>query len=332
MDFLLFANSGNQELARELLVQLQMIPGFKGTQLGETKLSFHADGEPFVEIYDNVRRRQCIVLGCIAGNGSRSVNDYAMETFVLLDALNRADANVDVLLLPYFPYARQDRRKGEKTDRTAISAVLFVALLKVAAPIGRVCAVEPHDAHIEGSFFRPSFDRVPVIHLFAEHVKWLCPDTDSIVVVSPDRGGWERASALASAIGTPRPIAWVDKRRPAPGEVKVHQLIGDVKDMDVVIVDDMIDTAGSLVKAAEVLTEQGAKKIVACAVHGLFNRDAIKRIEHSRIERVIVTNSVEQKPAAISCRKIRVIPIGELLAQAVRILETGESLRSLGKK
>lgn len=329
MEPLLFANSGNKELVDDVLARLQATDGFHETRLGRMHLDFHPDGEPFVEIFDNVRRRQCIVVGCIAANGSHSVNDHAMETFVLLDALKRADANVDVLALPYLPYARQDRRKGGETDRTAITSKLFAKLLTIASPIGRVCAVEPHDVHVEG-FFPCPFDRVPSIHLFTDPVKRLL-DTNSIVAISPDRGGWERAGALSTNVGTPRLIGWVDKRRPAPGQAKAHQLIGDVKGLNAVIVDDMIDTAGTLCEAARLLKENGAERIIACGVHGLFNGSAIERIMKSPIERVFVTNSVEQKPAARACEKITVIPIGDLLAQAVRRMVTGESLRTIGK-
>ena len=332
MDLLLFANTGNPRLVEDLLDELSDIPTFSGCHQAEMKLRFHADDEPYVEIIDNVRRgegRKCIVVGCIARSEKRSVNDHAMEMFVLLDALKRADAEIEVLILPYLPYARQDRRRGETTDRTAITAELFARLLNQAAPC-RVCVVEPHTVYIEG-FFDSPVDRIPVIHEFVPHVRQAFTETDKICVVSPDRGGWERASALAGMLSTPHPIAWIDKRRTAPGEAKALQLVGEVNGLDAVLIDDMIDTAGSICEAAEVLHKEGARRILVCAVHGLFNGAALRRLDESAIERIIVTSSILQRQEVVEHGKIEVIPIGYLLAQAIHRLMAGESLRTLGK-
>jgi ribose-phosphate pyrophosphokinase len=332
MDLLLFANSGNPNLVNNLLEELSDIPTFSGCRRADMKLKFHADDEPYVEIVDNVRRgqgRKCIVVGCIARSDKRSVNDHAMEMFVLLDALKRADAEIEVLILPYLPYARQDRRRGETTDRTAITAELFARFLNQAASC-RVCVVEPHTVYIEG-FFDSPVDRIPVIHEFVPHIKQAFTETEKICVVSPDRGGWERASALANMLGTPHAIAWIDKRRTAPGEAKALQLVGEVKDLDAVLIDDMIDTAGSLCEAAETLHKEGARRILVCAVHGLFSGTALDKIGQSSVERIIVTSSVLQGQEVMKHPKIEVIPIGYLLAQAIHRLMAGESLRTLGK-
>ncbi len=330
MGYLIFANSSNNALVEDLFAHLRTVNGFADCELGKMDLAFHADGEPFVEILTNVRRRNCIVIGCIASNGDRSVNDFAMETFVMLDALKRADAKIDVLLLPYLPYARQDRRKGKATHRTSITAVLFAELLSKAATLNRVCAVEPHDVRIEG-FFSCPFDSIPVIHLFVPYVKRLFPDMTNVCAVSPDRGGVERASILATYLGTPLPMAWIDKRRLAPGLAKAQQLVGDVRGRDVVMIDDMIDTAGSLIEAATMIADHGARRILACGVHGLFNGPAYDRIATSPIERVFVTSSLSPRCPTQSCAKIEVIPLGDLLAHAIHCLTSGESLRSLGK-
>lgn len=332
MDVLLFANSSNADLVWELLLQLKKNPTFSHSRLADVTLKFHADREPFVEIKNNVRRgreRRCIVVGCIASDDLGSVNDHAIETLVLLDALRRADAEIEALILPYLPYARQDRRKGEVTDRTAITAELFARLLNCTAPLRRVCAVEPHDVHIEG-FFQCPFDRIPVLQVFVEPVLKIFTDPERICVVSPDRGGWERASAFATALQTPRPIAWIDKRRPRPGEAKAHQLVGEVKGLDVVLMDDLIDTAGSLCESAAILERHGAARTLACAVHGLFSDQAVERIEKSGIERIFVSSSVKQKPVVLANQRFQVIPLGDLLAQAIHRLLEGESLRSLG--
>lgn len=333
MDLLLFTTTSNQTLVEDLLEELKGIPTFSKSRLAKMVLKFHPDKEPFVEIHDNVRRgqrRRCIVVGNLSSDECGSVNDHAIELFVLLDALKRADAKIEVLILPYLPYARQDRRRGKDTDRTAITAALFAHLLDEVAPYRRGCFVEPHDARIEGFFKRP-FERIPVIHVFADPILKIFDDPGKIVAVSPDRGGFERASALATMLGTPHPIAWVDKRRTGPGEAKALQLVGEVKDLDAVLIDDMIDTAGTLCEAVDKLREEGARRIVVCAAHGLFNGQAIERIEKSGLERIFVTSSVAQKPAALNCRKITTIPIGGLLAGAIHRLLAGESLRELGK-
>lgn len=333
MDLLLFATSSNQELVADLLEELRDIPTFSKSRLARMQLQFHADKEPFVEIKDNVRRgqrRKCIVMGNVASDENGSVNDHVMELFVLLDALTRADAKIEIVIIPYLPYARQDRRRGKDTDRTAISAALFAHLLDRVAPYRRGCFVEPHDARIEGFFKRP-FERIPVIHVFVEPIRRVFDDSEKIVVVSPDRGGFERASALAGMLGSPHPIAWVDKRRTGPSEAKALQLVGEVKDLDAVLIDDMIDTAGTLCEAVTKLREEGARRIAVCAVHGLFNGTALERIGQSDIDRIFVTSSVAQKPGTDKRAQITVIPIGGLLAQAIHRLLAGESLREMGK-
>lgn len=332
MGLLLFANSGNPSLVNDLLNELRENPTFADCRPADMRLKFHADDEPYIEIIDNVRGgqgRKCIVVGCVARSEKRSVNDHAMELFVLLDALRRADAEIEVLILPYLPYARQDRRKGSDTDRTAITAELFARFLNQAAPC-RVCVVEPHTVYIEG-FFDTPVDRIPVIHEFIPHIGQAFTETERICVVSPDRGGWERASALAGMLGTPHPIAWIDKRRTAPGEAKALQLVGEVRDLDTLLIDDMIDTAGSLCEAVEVLHKEGARRILVCAVHGLFSKPALERIDSSPLERIIVTSSVLHSKAVVDHPKIDVIPIGGLLAHAIHRLMAGESLRTLGK-
>jgi ribose-phosphate pyrophosphokinase len=333
MDLLIFATSSNMPLVDDLLDELKEIPTFSKSRLAKMALKFHPDKEPYVEIHDNIRRgqrRKCVVIGNISSDENGSVNDHAMELFVLLDAIKRADAKIEILLLPYLPYARQDRRRGKETDRTAITAALFAHLIDTVAPYRRGCFVEPHDDRIQGFFKRP-FERIPVIHTFVEPILSIFDNPDKIVVVSPDRGGFERASALATMLGTPHAIAWVDKRRTGPGEARALQLIGEVKDLDAVLVDDMIDTAGTLCEAVNKLREEGARRIVVCAAHGLFNGNALERIETCGLEKIFVTSSVAQKPETLACGKVKVIPIGALLASAIHRLLAGESLRALGK-
>jgi len=332
MELLFFANSSNKVLVEDLLDKIRLIPTFRHSRLADMALRFHPDMEPFVEIKDNVRRgqgRKCIVVGCIATDSLGSINDHAMETLVLLDALKRADAEIEALILPYLPYARQDRRKGETTDRTSITSALFADMLACAAPC-RVYVVEPHAICIEG-FFAGPMDRIPVIHVFVEPLRRRLTDPQKICVVSPDRGGWERASALATLLGTSHPIAWIDKRRSAPGKAKAYQLVGDVAGLDVVLVDDMIDTAGSICQALTVLKEADARRLLVCAVHGLFSHPALERLSQSPVEHIFVTSSVAQKSAVLDSPLIEVVPIGGLLASAVDHFMAGESLRTLNQ-
>jgi len=327
MELLFFANKANQPLLDDFMSELREIPGFSASCWSHTELEFLADREPFAEIMENVRRKKCIVVGCMATDELGSVNDHAMQTLVLLDALNHAGADIEALILPYSPYARQDRRKGRTTNRTAITARLFAKFLTCAAPCP-VCVVEPHTTYIEG-FHDCLVDSIPVLHVFVEPVRRLLPDANKICVVSPDKGGVDRASALATHLQTPNPTAFIDKRRTAPNQAKALQVVGEIKGLDVVIVDDMIDTAGSLDEAVNILLKAGAGRIVVCAVHGLFSGPAVERIQNSRAERVFITSSVAQKPAALACDKIQVIPIGGLLARAIHRLMAGESLRGL---
>ncbi|MFA5186240.1 MAG: ribose-phosphate diphosphokinase [Patescibacteria group bacterium] len=329
MELSLFANSSNQGLVKALLEELQDIPTFSSSGLADIELKFFADREPFVKIKENVRRsegRICILIGCVASDAIGSVNDHAMELLVLLDAIKWADTEIDILLLPYLPYARQDRR----TERTPITAALFARMLCMAGPWRRGACIEPHDSHLEMAFDRP-FQRIPVIHVFTQPLRRMFTDLDKVVVASPDIGGRERASVLTGMLGSPNPVAIVDKRRTGPNEAKALKLDGNVKDLDVVLIDDMIDTAGTLCAAVEKLKEGGARRIAVCAPHGLLNRDAVQLIQDSPIERIFVTNTVEQKPASLASSKIEVISIAGILAEAIHRQLCSGSLSAMGK-
>jgi ribose-phosphate pyrophosphokinase len=254
-----------------------------------------------------------------------------MEMFVLLDALWRAKANIFTVIMPYYPYARQDRRKGEITNRTAVTAQLFPRLLQCAADkIPHACIVEPHDQHVEG-FCPFPVDIIPVLHLFIKPLSALIPELEKASAASPDRGGYDRTTVVATLMQTPEGVSLINKRRLRPGESKAVQFTGDVHGRDVVTVDDMIDGAGSMVESVRILKEQGAKRVIACAVHGLLSGQALERIMTCDVEKVIVTDTLEHRPEVLACPKIQVISVAHLIASAIQILATGESVRDLGR-
>jgi ribose-phosphate pyrophosphokinase len=244
-----------------------------------------------------------------------------MELLIMIDALKRASAGSIIAVLPYFGYGRQDRKVK---PRTPISAKL-VADLIAAAGADRVLAVDLHAGQIQGFF------NIPVDHLFAMPVfiDYLRPrhTGQGTVVVSPDAGGVERARAYSKRLDAG--LAIIDKRRSAPNVSEVMHLIGDVKGKDAVIVDDMIDTAGTLVQAARAVMEAGAKSVVASATHAVLSGPAIQRIEDSPLTEVCVTDTIPLSEAARQCKKIKVLSVARLLGEAVKRIHHGDSISSL---
>jgi len=322
---------GNTDLFEETLAELQKLsPRYVRCSV-VTK--FFADNEPHVEIKDHVGGESVVVIACVCNDDRRSVNDNWMLVISLLDALSRAGAKFRTALFPYFPYGRQDRRAGQYTHRTSVTAALVPQMLHVASyKLRHVCAVETH-ARMDMAFQRGLFyDTVPVLRGFVEPLRRHFPNMDEVVVVSPDKGGVERASNLAYFLGNTNPIAQVDKRRLAPGKAEAVQVVGQVKDCDVILVDDIIDTFGSLVEASQRLRDAGARRIIACAVHGLFNGPALERLQRAdQIERVLVTSTVWLRPEVRACPKIEVVRIGHLLAEAIDRLLTRQSIQDTGK-
>jgi len=326
----LFSNQPDHTVVQDTLEGLRSIPMFKDCRAGKATIKFHGDREPFVEILENVRGRKCVVVACTATDAEGSVNDHAMMTLVLLDALRRNGGKIDEIVFPYFPYARQDRRKGASTDRTAITAKLFAKMVQTTVPeLKNLATVEPHTVYLEG-FFDCTFDRIKVLKAFVNDVRSFFPDADRIVVASPDVGGRDRASAFATELGAPRPIAYVDKRRPGPGLSKALQLIGSVQGADVVIVDDILDTAGSISECVRIIREHGAERILVIAVHGLNNGPAIERLLACELTGIMYSNSVTQRPEVETLPGSRILHIGGFVAEAIHRLITQGSLRSLG--
>ncbi len=307
-DLKLFSGNANRPLAEEIAQQLRLT-------LGDADVSRFSDGEVYVQINENVRGQDVFVVQPT----SPPVNDNLMELLVMIDAFKRASARRITAVLPYYGYGRQDRKV---MPRVPISAKLVADLL-TAAGAHRVLAVDLHAGQIQGFF------NIPVDHLFAAPViiDYLAKkDLHDLVLVSPDAGGVERARAIAKRLKAG--LAIIDKRRDGPNVAVFMHLIGDVADKDVVIIDDMIDTAGTLIQAVDALKRERARRIVACAVHGVLSGPAIDRINGSSLEEVIITNSIPL-PAGKHLAKFQVLSVAPLLAEAIRRIHDEESVSGL---
>ena len=305
----LFSGNANRPLAEEIAQYLHV-------RLGDADVSRFSDGEVFVQINENVRGQDVFVIQPTCA----PVNDHLMELLVMMDAFKRASARRITAVLPYYGYGRQDRKV---MGRVPITAKLVADLL-TAAGCQRVLAVDLHAGQIQGFF------NMPVDHLFAAPpvlVDYLAKkELKDPVLVSPDAGGVERARAIAKRLNAG--LAIIDKRRDGPNVAVFMNLIGDVKGKDVVVIDDMIDTAGTLIQAVEAVTREGARRVLACAVHGVLSGPAIKRIQDSPLEEVVITNSVPlAREKAIS--KIHVLSVAPLIAEAVRRIHDEESVSTL---
>ena len=305
----LFSGNANRPLAEEIAQHLHM-------RLGDADVSRFSDGEVYVQINENVRGQDVFVVQPTCP----PVNDHLMELLVMIDAFKRASARRITAVLPYYGYGRQDRKVMPRVPITA----KLVADLITTAGCQRVLAVDLHAGQIQGFF------DIPVDHLFAAPpviVDYLAKkDLKDPVLVSPDAGGVERARAIAKRLNAG--LAIIDKRRDGPNVAVFMYLIGDVKDKDVVVIDDMIDTAGTLIQAVEAVKREGARRVLACAVHGVLSGPAIKRIESSALEEVVITNSVPLTPEKAN-RKIHVLSVAPHLAEAIRRIHDEESVSTL---
>ncbi|ORJ63029.1 ribose-phosphate pyrophosphokinase [Geothermobacter hydrogeniphilus] len=306
----IFAGNSNPELAREICHNLSV-------PLGKAKVKTFSDGEIMVEIGENVR-------GCdvyLIQSTCKPSNNTLMELLVMTDALKRASAASITAVIPYFGYARQDRKVA---PRTPITSKLVADLIAVAG-IDRVVTMDLHAGQIQGFF------NVPVDHLYAAPV--ILADVmerfrdQHLVVVSPDAGGTERARAFAKRLDAG--LAIIDKRRSGPNVSEVMHIIGDVEGQTCLIVDDMIDTAGTLCQAAQALIKQGADKVYASATHPVLSGPALERINDSALEEVVVTNTIGIEDKLEKCSKLRVLSVAGLLAEAIRRIHGAESVSSL---
>ncbi|MEN9419625.1 MAG: hypothetical protein RI988_3245, partial [Pseudomonadota bacterium] len=269
------------------------------------------------ELHQNVRARDVFVVQSTCA----PTNDNIMELLIMVDALKRASARRITAVIPYFGYARQDRRP--RSTRVPISAKVVANLLQTVG-VERVLTMDLHADQIQG-FFDIPVDNIyasPVLLSDLKHRNY--PD---LVVVSPDVGGVVRARALAKQLGCD--LAIIDKRRPKANVSEVMHVIGEIEGRNCVIMDDMIDTAGTLVKAAEVLKERGAKKVYAYCTHPVFSGPAIERITGSALDEVVITNTIPMSEAARGCRKIRQLSVAYLFAETIRRISDGESVASL---
>lgn len=305
----IFSGNSNTPLAREIC-------GHLAIPLGAAKVRPFSDGEIMVEIGENVRGRDVYVIQSTCA----PANDNLMELLIMADALKRASAARITAVIPYFGYARQDRKVAPRTPITS----KLVADLVSTSGFDRVLTMDLHAGQIQGFF------NIPVDHLYAAPV--ILRDIsdrfgDSLVVVSPDAGGTERARAFAKRLDAS--LAIIDKRRSGPNVSQVMNIIGDVEGKTCVIVDDMIDTAGTLCQAAQALKEKGAGDVYAFATHAVLSGPALERIDNSCLKEVVVTNTIPVLDKLKKCDRLRQLSVAELLAEAIRRINGSESVSSL---
>ena len=308
-DLKVFSGSAHPQLTRE-------IADFLGIAVGQARLRRFPDSEVSFQIDENIRGADVFIVQPT----SSPVDQHLMEMLVMIDAFRRSSAARITAVIPYYGYARQDRKDK---PRVPISAKLVANLLS-AAGTNRVLTMDLHKAQIQGFF------DIPVDHLFAapaiiEYCARL--QYPNLTIVSPDAGGAERARAYAKRLDAE--LAIVDKRRTEDGTAEVMNVIGDVKGRTCILQDDIIDTAGTIQKAASALKENGAERVLACAVHGVLSGPAIERIEKSPLDQLIVTNSIPLRAEAQQCRKIVVLSVARLLGQAIRNIHEETSVSSL---
>ncbi|MEI9940553.1 MAG: ribose-phosphate pyrophosphokinase [Pseudomonadota bacterium] len=308
--FCLFTGNANPALATEIAKVLD-------TPLGEARVSRFSDGETFCEIRENVRGLDTYVIQPTCS----PVNDNLMELLIMCDALRRASASSITAVMPYYGYARQDRKVAPRTPITS----KLVADLLVSAGVSRVLSVDLHAGQIQG-FFNIPLDHLYALPVFLDDYLKSRFNKDS-VFVAPDAGGVERTRAYSKRLGAS--LAIIDKRRERANVSEVMHIIGDVAGKDCIIVDDMIDTAGTLCNAARAIMDGGARSVVACATHGVLSGPAVQRIEESQLEEVVVTNSVLASEEARASKKIKFLSIGRLLGEAIRRIHNSDSVSSL---
>jgi ribose-phosphate pyrophosphokinase len=306
----IFAGNSNPPLAEEISKYLEM-------PLGNAVVETFSDGESKVEIKENVRGADVFVLQSTSAPG----NNNLMELLLMLDAFKRASAKRITAVIPYYGYARQDRKV---VPRVPISAKL-VADLIITAGASRMLTLDLHSGQIQG-FFNVPVDNLYATPVLLQHLKKQL-NYNEVTIVSPDAGGVERARAIATRLDAS--LAIIDKRRVGPNVVAEMNIIGEVKDQVAILLDDMVDTAGTLTMAADALKREGAKKILGCCTHPVLSGPAIQRIEASPLEELIVTNTIPLGAEARRCNKIKVLSVAHLIGEAIRRTHEEESISSL---
>jgi ribose-phosphate pyrophosphokinase len=308
---MVFSGNANTKLAQEIAYFLRI-------QLGKAVVGKFSDGEVQVEIMENVRGKDVFIVQPTC----QPTNDNLMELLVMIDAMRRASAARVTAVMPYFGYARQDRRP--RSARVPITAKVVANMLE-AAGADRLLTVDLHADQIQGFF------NIPVDNVYASPI--LLGDVwrqkyPNLIVVSPDVGGVVRARALAKRLDD-ADLAIIDKRRPKANVAKVMNIIGDVQGRTCVMVDDLVDTAGTLCKAADALKEHGAEKVVAYITHPVLSGPAIENIRNSKLDELVVTDTIPLNPEAQACSNIRVLSMAEMLAETIRRISSEESVSSM---
>ncbi len=311
-DYLLFSGNSNRKLAEQVAAYLER-------SLSEARVGRFSDGEISVEIGQNVRGMDTYIIQSTCTDANQNL----MELLIMIDALKRASAGSINAVIPYYGYARQDRKVA---PRVPITAKLVADLLE-AAGATRVVSMDMHANQIQ-AFFNIPFDHLYATPILLEHMKKRFDGkTEDLVVVSPDAGGVERVRAYSKRLGAQ--IGIVDKRRVKANVAEVMNVIGDVRGKVAVILDDMVDTAGTLTQAAMALMDEGAAKVYAYATHPVLSGPAVERITRSPIEEVVVTDTIPLSPEAAACRKINQLSVARLLGEAVKRIHQADSLSSL---
>ncbi len=309
---MVFTGNANPLLAQAVVKYLE-------TSLGKAVVGRFSDGEVMVEVMENIRGRDVFIVQSTCA----PTNDNLMELCVMIDAMRRASAGRITAVIPYFGYSRQDRRS--RSVRVPISARVVADMITVSGA-DRVLTVDLHADQIQGFF------DLPVDNIYASPILlgdiWRHNTGDNMVVVSPDVGGVVRARALAKLLDD-ADLAIIDKRRPKANEAKVMNIIGDVDGRICVLVDDLVDTAGTLCKAADALKERGATKVVAYCTHPVLSGPAVSNIENSQLDELVVTDTIPLTAEAQACSKIRQLSLAELLAETIRRISNEESVSSL---
>ncbi len=307
----LFSGNGNRPLAEAISKSLR-------TPLGQAKANRFSDGEISIDIQENVRGKDVYLIQPTCA----PANDNLMELIIMVDAIRRSSAGRITAVIPYYGYGRQDRRV--RSERMPISAKVMADILERSG-IDKVLTVELHSEQIQG-FFHIPVDNVYGTKIFHDDI--ITQNLNDKLIVSPDVGGVIRSRALAKVLGL-SDLAIIDKRRDEANKSEVMNVIGDVKDKDCIIVDDMVDTAGTLCNAATALKKKGARKVLAYTVHPVLSGTAIQKISKSDLDQLIVTDSIPLSDSAKSCKKIRSITLAPTLAEAIRRLNNEESISAM---
>ena len=308
----ILTGNSNKQLSNKISKNLK-------NKLVNTSIRKFADGEIYIEINENIRGNSIFIIQSV----SSPANDNLMELLLCIDALKRSSAKNITAVIPYFGYARQDRKV---VPRTSISAKL-VSNLITNAGADRVVTVDLHAGQIQG-FFDIPVDNLFATPIFAKHIKRKIK-SNNIICVAPDVGGVERARALGKKLDVG--LAIVDKRRPSPGKSQVMNVIGNVNNKICILTDDIIDSGGTIVNAADALLKRGAKEVHVYATHGVFSGDAVKKIKNSKIKNLVITDSIESSDKLKKVRNIEVLSISILLAEAIKRISNSTSVSDLFK-